>query len=92
MNNRIAGMLGLAKKAGRLVSGEEMVIDSVRSGKAGLVIVATDASANTKKLFHDKCSYYHVPIYEFGTKADTGHASMAVTDRNFAESIRKLFD
>ncbi len=92
MNDRITGMLGLAKKAGKLISGEDMVLDAIRSRKAGIVIVAEDASDNTKKLFHDKCRYYGIRIYEYGTKAESGHASMAICDRNFAESIKKLFD
>lgn len=92
MNDRVKGMLGLAKKAGKLVNGEEMVLDSIRSGKAYIVIVSTDASDNTRKLFHDKCSYYRVPIYDYGTRIDLGHVSLAVCDRNFAESIKKLFN
>ena len=92
MNDKVISMLSLAKKAGRLISGEEMVIDFIRSGKKGIVIVTADASDNTKKLFHDKCKYYHVPIYEYGTRLDLGHVSMAVSDKNFAESIRKLLD
>lgn len=92
MNDRIKGMLGLAKKAGKLVSGEEMVLDAIRSGKAGMVIVTTDASDNSRKLFHDKCSFYRVPVFDYGTREDFGHVSMAVTDRNFADSIKKLFN
>ena len=46
----------------------------MKKGSAMLVIVAEDASANTKKLFHDKCSYYEVPVYEYGTKEELGWA------------------
>ncbi|MDO4938400.1 MAG: ribosomal L7Ae/L30e/S12e/Gadd45 family protein [Lachnospiraceae bacterium] len=92
MNDRVISMLGLANKAGRLICGEEMVLDFIRSGKRGIVIISTDASDNTKKLFHDKCRYYHIPIYEYGTRTDTGHVSMAISDKNFADSIKKLLD
>ena len=92
MNDKVINMFGLAKKAGRLITGEDMVLDTIRSGKAGIVIVVKDASDNTKKMFHDKCSYYHVPIFEYGSKSDFGHASMAIKDVNFAESIKKLLN
>ena len=79
-----------------LVSGEFQTEDAVKSGKALLVIVAEDASENTKKLFHDKCSYYEVPVYVYGTKQSLGGAigkdlrsSLAVTDQGLAQAIEK---
>ena len=59
-----------------------------------LVIIATDASDNTKKLFHNKCSFYEIPIYEYGTKEDLGRAigkdlrsSLGVCDEGLATAI-----
>lgn len=99
MQNKIFSMLGLATRAGRLVSGEFMTEKSVKSGKAYLVIVSAQASDNTKKKFSDMCTYYHVPIYFYGSKEDLGHyvgkefrASMAVTDPGFSETIIKLLE
>lgn len=45
----ILNLLGLAARARKIVSGEEQVIKEVRSNGAKLVILATDASANTRK-------------------------------------------
>lgn len=42
-------MLGLAAKAGKVASGEFMTENAVKSGGAALVIVAEDASENTKR-------------------------------------------
>lgn len=42
-------LLGLAQKAGKIVSGELAVEKAVRSGKAKLIVVAADGSDNTKK-------------------------------------------
>ena len=72
--NKIYSLLGLAMRGRNLVSGEFQTEDAVKKGSAMLVIVAEDASANTKKLFHDKCSYYEVPVYEYGTKEELGWA------------------
>ncbi|MCI9220167.1 MAG: hypothetical protein HFH94_10590 [Lachnospiraceae bacterium] len=59
--NRVLSLLGIAMKGRNLVSGEFQTLDAIRNGSAMLVIVAEDASGNTRKLFTDKCSYYGVP-------------------------------
>ena len=94
--NKVESLLGLCTRAGRLVSGEFTAESAVKDGSAWLVIVATDASGNTKKLFKDKCSFSEVPCFEYGTKESLGHAigkeiraSIAVLDEGFAKSIIK---
>lgn len=97
--NKIYALLGLAMKGRNVVSGEFQTIDAIRAYNAALVIVAEDASDNTKKLFSDKCSYYEVPIYIYGTKEDLGRAigkdlrsSLAVCDNGLAEAIIKQLE
>lgn len=94
--DKVLSYLGLAMRGRNLVSGEFQTEDAVKSGKAILVIVAEDASENTKKLFRDKCSYYEVPVYSYGTKQSLGRAigkdqrsSLAVTDAGLAQAIEK---
>jgi ribosomal protein L7Ae-like RNA K-turn-binding protein len=89
-------MLGLAMKAGKVVSGEFATDKSVKTGKAWLVIVSEDASDNTKKMFSNMCEFYEVPRYFYGTKEELGHSigkamrsSLAITDENFANSLIK---
>ncbi len=91
---KVLGTLGLAMKAGHIVSGEFMTEKAVRDGRAELVMVAADASANTKKKFSDSCRFYHVPYAEFGRKDQLGNAigkefraSLAITDKGFAALI-----
>ena len=48
-------MLGLAMKAGKVVSGEFAVDKSIKEGSAFLVIIASDASDNTRKKFSNSC-------------------------------------
>ena len=57
-NNRVLSLIGLATKAGKTVSGEFSTEKSVKTGKGLLVIVAEDASENTKKKFRNMCSFY----------------------------------
>lgn len=94
--NKIFSLLGLATRAGRVASGEFMTEKSVRDGSAQLVLVGSDASANTKKNFRNLCEFYRVPYYEYGTKEELGHAmgkemraSLAVTDGGFANNLKK---
>ena len=47
--NKVLSLIGLATKAGKTASGEFLTEREVKSGKAALVIVAGDASENTKK-------------------------------------------
>ncbi len=47
--DKVLSLLGIAQKAGRVVSGEFSVEKAVKEGKACLVLVAKDASDNTKK-------------------------------------------
>ena len=94
--NKIYSLLGLAMKAGRVVSGEFATDKSVKEGSAFLVLVSEDASDNTKKKFSNTCEFYGVPRYFFGTKDELGHAigkemrsSLAITDEGFAKSLIK---
>lgn len=94
---KILSMLGLAKRAGRVMSGEFQTEKAVKTGRAFLVIVAEDASENTRKMFCDMCRYHEVPLQYFSTKEILGHAigtqmraSAAVTDEGFAHRINEM--
>jgi len=95
-DKKILSLFGLAARAGRLASGEFQTETAVKTGTAHLVVVAEDASDNTKKLFQDKCSFYKVPVIILGTKEELGHAigkefraSLAILDEGFANAVMK---
>ena len=52
-NDRVLNLIGLAQKAGKVVSGEFMTEKAVKTGEAALVILAEDASENTQKKFRN---------------------------------------
>ena len=58
--DRVLSMLGIAAKAGSVASGEFSTEKAVKEGRAYLVIVAQDASDNTKKMFRNMTEFYHV--------------------------------
>ncbi|MFP3154051.1 ribosomal L7Ae/L30e/S12e/Gadd45 family protein [Lachnospiraceae bacterium ZAX-1] len=87
-------MLGLAAKAGKVASGEFSTEKAVKGKKAFLVILANDASDNTKKMFRNMCIFYQVPMYEYADKEKLGHsigkesrASVAVIEAGFSKSL-----
>lgn len=94
--DKVLSLIGLAMKAGKCVSGETMTESETKSGKAKFVIVAGDASENTKKKFGDMCKFYKVPFCFYGDKDTLGHAmgkefraSLAILDEGFADGIQR---
>ena len=97
--NKVLSLLGLAMRGRNLVSGEFQTLEAVKNGRAMLVIIAEDASANTRKLFTDKCTYYGVPVRSFGIKDELGRAigkdmrsSLGVCDAGLADAIIKQLE
>lgn len=97
--NKIYSLLGIAMRGRNVVSGEFQTESAVKDGSARFVIIAEDASDNTRKLFSNKCSSYQVPFVIYGTKEELGHAmgkdlrsSLAVTDTGIAKAIRKQLE
>ena len=52
-SSKVLSLVGLATRAGKTVSGEFSTEKSVKTGKGFLVLVAEDASENTRKKFRD---------------------------------------
>lgn len=94
--DKVYGLIGLAKRAGKASCGESAVKDSIRFNKAYLTLIAHDASDNTKKSITNSCKYYGVRYHIAGTMDDMGHAlgksfsaAVSITDEGFAKSIDK---
>ena len=47
--DKVLNFLGMCKRAGSLVTGEDGALGAVRSGEAKLVMLAADAAENTSK-------------------------------------------
>ena len=92
--NKIYSLLGIAMRGRNLVSGEFQTLEAIKKGSAMLVIIAEDASDNTKKLFSDKCLFYQVPVFQYGTREELGKAvgkdlrsSVGVCDAGLADAV-----
>lgn len=60
MKTKILNLLGLAQRAGFIVSGEESVESTLKKNTMKIVFIAYDASENTRDKFIKKCYFYQV--------------------------------
>ncbi len=95
--DRVLSALGLAKRAGKVITGTQLVQDAVRHKKALLVLAASDISDNSKKKLVNSCDFYNVEFTQYSDMAALSAAlgqkkaitSAAITDENFKILIKK---
>ena len=98
-SQKIYGLVGLARRAGKLSFGTESCQETIQKGKAKLVLIASDSSPRTKKNFEQLCQTYQVPIRMIGTIEElsksigqTNKAMVVIKDENFAKELLKRID
>jgi ribosomal protein L7Ae-like RNA K-turn-binding protein len=67
-------MLGLCQRAGKLASGDMAVEQTLKKGKARLLILAEDVSERTRERFLWLAERAQVPCYQAGTREELGEA------------------
>ena len=60
--DRFLRMLGLARRAGKVVFGTPLSLQALHKGRVRLLIVCSEASEQTKKKMHTQAEFYHVPL------------------------------
>ena len=97
--NQWMSLLGLANRARKIISGEELTVKQIQSGKARLILLSADASENTTKKITDKCNSYQVPYKIVENRHLLGQAIgkearvvVAVLDDGFAKKMVTLLD
>jgi ribosomal protein L7Ae-like RNA K-turn-binding protein len=97
--NQWMSLLGLANRARKIISGEELTVKQIQSGKARLILLSADASENTTKKITDKCNSYQVPYKLVENRHLLGQAIgkearvvVAVLDEGFAKKMVTLLD
>ena len=91
----VKNLLGLARKAGKIASGDLAVREAVSKGKAALVLLAGDAGPSTVDRFTRLCGQRSIDCIRIGSQEELGRALgqspravLAVTDVNFARGVR----
>ena len=95
----IVNFLGLAMRAGKVKTGEAVVLNEIKKNKVKLVIIASDASDNTTKVVQNKCESYHISFRIFGTRTELGQAigkydrvHIGITDQGFAKKLLSMIE
>ena len=96
---KLLNMIGLAKRAGKVSTGSFICEKMIKSRTAKLVVLASDASENTKKTIGDGCKFYGVKMIETADMDALGHAVgadalravISVNDSNFANAILDIY-
>lgn len=90
MNNAL-GLIGIARRAGKIAFGEDMCSIAVRDNKAKAICTASDASERTIA-FAESCGVVHLPLEL--TKIELGAligratcAQLAILDVGIAASV-----
>lgn len=99
MTSKFFQLVGLALRAGKIVSGEEQVVLGIRQKKISLVIMAQDAAKNTMKKVTDKSKSYQTPIIFVESRYQLGRAIgkearvvVGVTDTGFANKLKWIHE
>ena len=99
INNKICGLLGLARRAGKLSFGTEACMQEIEKNKIKLIIIAINAAERTKMNFKNICNNKKIPIFEILnideiSKAigQSNKAVIGIKDINFSKEIIKIIN
>lgn len=97
MNDKFYGLLGLAQRARALVSGGMACEQTLKKGKACLIVLAKDAAAEVKEQYTFFANKHRVPLITVDSKAALGVAigksprvAVIVTEPNFCRRLQEL--
>ena len=76
---RITNLLSMAQRAGRIVSGAFATEKAVKERKARLLLIATDASEETKQNYQILADRYAIPCQEHSRETFSARASAKST-------------
>ncbi len=94
MHTKVERLIGLATKAGKIITGLELCEKAVKSGKAKLVILAQDISENSKEFFVKS----GVDVIYLKSRESLGKCTgkelrsvAVITDSNFSAAVIKSY-
>ncbi|MDO5085876.1 MAG: ribosomal L7Ae/L30e/S12e/Gadd45 family protein [Erysipelotrichaceae bacterium] len=94
--DQLFNLLGLAKRAGKIVLGQT-TLDAILKKKVHLLFIANDASDNTIKRYTDKANSYKIAYsLEFNSEylsnaiGSYNNMVIGITDVGFADRFKEL--
>lgn len=94
--NKVLNLLGIARRAGKLVMGTDSIIKVLPSKKIKLIFIAKGASLATTDKIDKKAFFYQVQVVNIFTTEELSKALgvgsikiIGVVDDGFAKSMKK---
>jgi len=94
---RALGLIGLAKRAGKLALGADATLEALNRGRVQLLIFAEDASSRTLEKFEKAAAKDAISVIRLAEKANLGRALgresaavIAITDPSFAAGLLRI--
>jgi len=94
---RVAGYLGIAQKAGKIAAGDTAAKEALIKGKASMLVLAEDAAPKVKEELTALAE--GVPVIYWPDKDGLGYlvgksrrGALVVLDEGFAKAIRKVLE
>lgn len=94
---KIMSLLGLAQKAGRIVSGDQVMEKAMQNGKVKLLLIAVDTAESTSKKYSHLAQRCRIEWHAVLTKELLGQAvgkqyraAVGINDEGFGRAIAKL--
>ena len=94
--NKVLNLLGLARRAGKVILGTDSVIKFLPTKQIKLIFVATDASDATYDKIDKKAYFYQVPIINKYSTEELSKALgievikiIGISDLGFAKALKK---
>ena len=98
MNNRILSLLGLARRAGKVVLGFMPTQAAVAKNKVEMIIMARDLSARTREKVERLSLRKNVPLFEVPDRLELSKALgcqnlavIGITCKQMAEALKESF-
>lgn len=92
-------MLGFAIKSGNIITGDDTCEMFIKKHRIKLLIVAADASENTKDKFRFMTKQHEIQLLEISTKEElsqaigkSNRAVIGITNRKFSNALLKLVE
>ena len=93
---QVLQLLGLARRAGKIVSGETFVLAQLKTHKIKLVFLASDTAQKTATSIKEKCHFYQIEVIdlfdrkELSAATNLARSAIGITDDGFARKILQL--
>lgn len=99
MNKKALNLLGLMMRAGKIVTGEDLIIKNIKEKKINLLLISKDCGVNTYKKLTDKSTYYDIEVVQYFSTEEISRAigkenrvAIGITDIGFSNKLAEMIN